>query len=126
MPNFDEPLPIYDAQGRNQIIEYFEENNVPGNVVTTVISYTAVSDLKLERIMGFGQVDAWWELYIDTVKKVRKVSNPQEPDIDWIFLPTPIPIASGQIVTVKFEHKVAKLLNFNATLFAKTEDYRYG
>lgn len=90
--------------------------SVPDNTLTTIVTYTAVSAVRLSRISVSGTVYSKFQLFFNTVLIETKRSGP-ERSLDFIF-DLPLSLAPTDILDVKVTHyNPAILADFESTVY---------
>ena len=99
------------------IIERQPATLVPGNVETTVLTYTVSgSTLWLDEVVVTGPVDGKWGIYINTVRKIPYWTSEQNRT-GIITFPKSLKLIVGTIIDIKILHNYTSFTpDFEATL----------
>lgn len=89
---------------------------VPDNVLTTILTYTAIDEIRLTRISVSGTVYAKFQIFLDTVLLETKRSGPDR-SLDFNF-DVPLGMDAGQVLDIKVTHYGPGILgDFESTVY---------
>lgn len=90
--------------------------NVPANVLTTIVTYTAVAATKITRIGVSGTDYAKFQLFKNTVLIETKRTSP-ERSLDFIFT-NPLTLAASDVLEVKVtQYATGVLADYESTIY---------
>ena len=83
---------------------------------STVLTYTAPSDINITKIIAEGEDYAQWFLTLDTVDQNIRPTGPDRDKV-WTF-ENPWKLNSGQVLDIKvIHHNTGEQLDFSATIW---------
>lgn len=90
--------------------------NIPNNVTSTILTYTAPADMLITQISVSGDIYAKFQMYINTVLIDTRRGGPDRTVI--FSYDNPIHLNNGQIMDIKVTHYVANVTSdFEATIY---------
>ena len=102
------------------MIEHQSVINIPGNVESTVLSFTNLSTDKYIKLMGIeGSARSEWFVYINTNKKLKRRTSVSEPSLGIDMYN--FKLAVNDILHIKVKHYESNLQDFNAEVRSQME-----
>lgn len=108
--------PIYASEVIVNALAVDSEPNVPDNSQTTIVTYTAVVDTRLSKIVVSGTDYAKFEIFKNAALIETRRTGP-ERNLDFGF-DNPLMLQAGDILDVKVTHyNVGVLADFESTIY---------